>query len=295
MGVNERIKGQVTRGVGGNYEVLTKKGRIPCLGRGKLRLDGDIFIGDYVEITLYASGKGSIEKILPRKNKLTRPYITNVDTVVICLAPLPQPDYLLIDKLLINAVSENIEPIICLNKIDLADQAFIEFVHNCYGGLAHIVHTSAITGEGEENLREILRNKYVCLAGQSAVGKSSIINMLVGKEVLEVGELSIKSERGKHCTRHVQIYDIGEGIRLADTCGFSSLEMPDIPPSELASYYTDFDEFRMQCKYNTCTHTKEPDCGVKEAVEKGKLSRARYDRYIELYEDISKKWRKRYD
>ncbi len=267
---------------------------VTCTGRGKLRMLGDIYIGDYVEISVYKEGKGAIEKILPRKNKLTRPYVTNIDAIVICIAPTPRPDFLLVDKLLINCIKQNIKPIICVNKTDLMDDAFKANVDNSYLDLADIAYVSSVTGEGIDNFVEMIRGTYVSLAGQSAVGKSSIVNAIVGRQMLEVGELSRKVERGKHTTRTVEIFDIGNGIRLADTCGFSVLELTDFDPSELAGYYIDFDEFRKDCKFRGCCHYNEPDCGVKAAVDSGKLSAYRYERYISMYKDLMDKWRRRY-
>ncbi len=287
--------GQVIKGVGGNYNVLSDGEVIVCNGRGKLRLDGDIFIGDYVEFSVFANGKGAIEKILPRKNKITRPYITNIDMIVICIAPSPRPDFYLVDKLLINCVKQNIKPILCVNKIDLIDSEFKENIEVSYSNLCDICYVNAITGEGIGKLVELMSNNYVSMAGQSAVGKSSIINSIVGYQMLETGALSRKVERGKHTTRNVEIFDIGHGIRLADTCGFSILEIENINPDELSTYFTDFDDFACNCKFNCCNHINEPQCAVKNAVSSGELSKDRYDRYVHLYEELLEKWRKRYD
>lgn len=281
--------------MGGNYNVSTPDGIIKCIGRGKLRLGGNLFIGDYVEIELYNSDRGSIEKVLPRKNQLTRPYITNVDVIIICIAIVPKADFTLVDKLLINCINEKITPIICVNKIDLASDEFIKNVFQDYDGLADIVCVSALTGEGIEKLLNLIRGKYVCMSGQSAVGKSSIINCIVGEEFLKTGGLSQKIERGKHCTRQVEIFDIGYGIRLADTCGFSVLEMPKITPDQLSTYFTDFDEFRDDCKFKSCKHIDEPECRIKQAVLEGDISKNRYDRYVDLYKQCLEKWRKRYE
>ena len=265
-----------------------------CTGRGKLRMLGDIFIGDYVEISVYKAGKGAIELVFPRKNKLTRPYVTNIDAIVICIAPVPKPDFLLVDKLLINCIKQDIKPIICVNKTDIMDEAFRTNVDNSYLDIADIAYVSSVTGDGIDQLVDMLENTFVSLAGQSAVGKSSIVNAIVGRQMLEVGELSRKVERGKHTTRTVEIFDIGHSIRLADTCGFSVLELVDFDPSELSGYFTDFDDFRSGCKFRGCCHYNEPDCGVKHAVESGQLSADRYDRYITLYKNLLEKWGKRY-
>lgn len=295
--------GRVIKGVGGNYNVLSGSEVIVCNGRGRLRLDGDIFIGDIVKISVFANGKGAIEDILPRKNKITRPYVTNIDMIVICIAPSPKPDFYLVDKLLINCIKENILPILCINKSDLIDDDFKKNVERSYSNLCEICYVNALTGEGIAELISVMTqsvsNKYenivVSMAGQSAVGKSSIINNIVGYQMLEIGALSKKIERGRHTTRSVEIFDIGHNILLADTCGFSILEIENINPDELSTYFTDFDEFACNCKFKGCNHIGEPQCAVKQAVADGRLSKERYDRYIHLYEEILKKWRSRYD
>ena len=287
--------GQVVKGVGGNYKVSSDGDIIICNGRGKLKLDGDIFIGDYVEFSDFGNGRGAIEKILPRKNKITRPYITNIDMIVICIAPSPRPDFYLVDKLLINCIKQNITPVLCVNKTDLMDEDFKNNVQNSYQNLCDICYVNAISGNGIDKLIKLMSGNYVSMAGQSAVGKSSIINSIVGKEMLQTGELSRKVERGKHTTRSVEIFDIGNNIRLADTCGFSVLEIENINPDELSTYFTDFDDFACNCKFNGCNHINEPECAVKLAVKENKLSKDRYDRYVALYTDLLEKWRKRYD
>lgn len=248
-----------------------------------------------MEFCQFANGKGAIEKILPRKNKITRPYITNIDMIVICIAPSPRPDFYLVDKLLINCIKQNITPVLCVNKTDLMDSDFKRNVEISYHNLCDICYVNAMSGQGIDKLIELMSNNYVSMAGQSAVGKSSIINAIVGHQMLQTGELSRKVERGKHTTRNVEIFDIGHGIRLADTCGFSVLEIENINPDELSTYFTDFDDFAANCKYNGCNHINEPDCAVKNAVQNGELSKDRYDRYVTLYNDLLNKWRKRYD
>lgn len=289
------LTGQVIKGVGGYYNVLSGGRVIKCNIRGKIKLDDIVCIGDYVEFVDFANGRGAIEKILPRKNKITRPYITNIDMIVICIAPLPRPDFYLVDKLLINCLKQNITPVLCVNKIDIIDDEFKKSVQVSYEGLCDICYVSAMTGEGIDKLTELMTNKYVSMAGQSAVGKSSIINSIVGTNFLQTGELSQKVERGRHTTRQVEIFDIGHGIRLADTCGFSVMSIDGIDPSQLSTYFTDFDKYAAQCKYSGCNHINEPDCAVKKAVEEGTLSKQRYDRYVALYNDLAQKWRKRYD
>lgn len=287
--------GQVIKGIGGLYTVRLADGStIQCSSRGKVRRDcGDIYIGDYVKLSEYNNGRGAIEEVEPRKNALIRPNISNIDAIIICIAPLPKPDFTLIDKLLINCIAELIEPIICINKMDIANEEFIEFVRSNYNGLATIVEVCATDGSGIEALLKLLEGKYVCFSGQSAVGKSTIINTIFGEERMAVGEMSDKTDRGKHCTRHIEIFEY-ENVRIADTCGFSSLELPSIDPRELSTYFPDFDEYAHSCKFRGCNHIKEPQCAVLDAISSGKIDKARYDRYVNLYNACDKAWRKRY-
>ncbi|MEG1645848.1 MAG: ribosome small subunit-dependent GTPase A [Clostridia bacterium] len=287
--------GQVIKGVAGVYWVKQQDCVVQCAGRGKTKQLGAIFIGDYVEIITFNNGKGAIEKVLPRKNQLVRPYVSNIDVVLIVVAPVPKPDLLLVDKLLINCIENNITPIVCINKMDIATEEFVGEIKFNYDKLCQIICVSASTSGGIKELVETLKNKYVCLAGQSAVGKSSILNTILGFTMQDVGELSAKILRGKNTTRTVEIFDIGNNILMADTCGFSILEVPSIEPTKLSGYYFEFDKYAQMCKYLTCNHINEPKCAVKQAVENGEISRQRYERYVQLYNQIDDKWKKRYD
>lgn len=294
--MNNRNVGQVIKGVSGEYEVKLESGEVvTCMGRGKLQRNDCIYIGDIVEVSMYNNGKCAIEKIQPRKNKLVRPYISNLDAIVLTIAIEPLPDFALVDKMLIHCLKEGIEAIICINKCDITGEDFMGRVRNDYNGLADIVQVSAKTGDGIDNLLKLIKGKYVCFSGQSAVGKSSIINSILGDESLAVGELSQKISRGKHCTRHVEIFEPCDGIKIADTCGFSVLELPMLDPLELATYFTDFDDFRDECKFKSCTHIKEPNCAVRRAVEDGRISKERYMRYTTLFANCEKQWRNRYE
>ncbi len=277
------------------YVVKTIDGQIiKCFPRGKLKQNGSIFIGDIVDIVV--DKEGIIENVRPRKSQLVRPYVSNIDGIVIVLAPLPKPDMLLVDKLIIGSVEQDITPIICVNKADLqgVDQV-VEQVVKDYESLAKIIVISTQTGQGIDQLKAEIQGKYVCLAGQSAVGKSSLINTILGFDKMKTDGLSAKGDRGKNTTRHIEIIELDDGTKIADTCGFNMLEMPLFDPSHLSSYYVDFEEFLIQCKFKGCNHDQEEICGVKKAVQEGKLSQQRYDRYLQLYKDIKKRWERRYD
>ncbi|MEG2274613.1 MAG: ribosome small subunit-dependent GTPase A, partial [Clostridia bacterium] len=216
------------------YYVKTKElGVVKCFPRGKLKENGGLFIGDYVDIVV--DKEGVIEVLHPRKSQLVRPYVSNIDGIVIILAPLPKPDMLLADKLIIGAIEQGITPIVCINKSDLvgADKVVQEVVSD-YEGLAKIIVISAQTGQGIAQLLQEISGKYFCLAGQSAVGKSSLINCIYGEIKMKVGELSAKGERGQNTTRHVEILELDDGTKIADTCGFNMLEMPLFDPNKLA-------------------------------------------------------------
>lgn len=289
------IKGRVIKGVTSKYLVDTPDGVMTCLARGKLKQEGNILIGDFVELTEEKSGC-VIEKVLPRKNSLIRPYVANVDVCFIVIAPLPAPDFKLVDKIIINALDNDIKPVLILNKEDLTDNAFKDAVLADYTDALEIAVTSAKTGGGIDNLLSYASGKVACLAGQSAVGKSSLLNFILGGEVLETGGLSAKIERGRHTTRQSVIIKTG-GAYIIDTCGFSMLEFPpDFKPDKLASFYPEFGEYAVHCKFRAgCTHTAEPDCMIKQAVAEGRISNGRYTRYVELYNQLLDKWRRRYD
>lgn len=292
--MSEFVKGQVMKGYGGIFYVDTGERVVECNGRGRIKLNGEIYTGDYVDIEVFKNGKGVINSIYPRSNNLVRPYVSNIDTIIICIAPQPKPDYLLVDKLLIGCIKENIEGIICVNKADISDDNFRREVTDNYEGLADIVFVSASDGTGLNELRGKIKGKFVAFSGQSAVGKSSIINALEDMN-LEVGELSRKTQRGKHTTRYIEIFRLEDGTKIADTCGFSVLELPLMRPDELSEYFLDFVEVSTKCRFKGCNHIEEPECAVKEAVRNGQLSTDRYDRYVKLYKDLEERWRKRYE
>ncbi len=292
-------EGQIIKGVGGLYTVeLTNGEIIRCKARGKLRVNGgDLFIGDYVEANYNDKKEGVIEKVKTRTSQLIRPYVSNIDGIIIVVSPIPEPNFLLIDKLIIGAVAQGIKAIICVNKPDLDGfTKLVERVKTDYSTLATVLEIDALKGKGSDELKALVKGKFYALAGQSAVGKSTFINTMIGQEVMETGEISSHSERGKNTTRHVEIIKLEDGTKIADTCGFDKLMMPVADPAELASYFVDFDEFVPNCKFKgSCRHVDEDVCGVKDAVNKGLLSKDRYDRYLQLYKESIQRWNKRYD
>ena len=279
--------------MGGVYTVSDGKSTIKCYPRGKLRRQGEIYIGDYVDVE--CDKEGIIEGVRPRRSCLTRPYVANIDAVIIVVAPIPKPDLTLVDKLLIGALEQKIEAFIVINKCELDGAKDIkEKIVQDYSELAEIFETSVDENIGIDKLCRRVGEMFVCMAGQSGVGKSSILNALLGEDKCAIGDISIKSARGRHTTRHVEIFKSAYGGQIADTCGFSMLEMPTIDPAILREYYPDFEDFARGCKYRDCRHDEEENCGVRLAVERGELSAERYKRYIKLYKDAIMRWNNRY-
>ncbi len=237
-----------------------------------------------------------ISKVYDRKNSLIRPYISNVDKLAIVLSVLPRPDFLLIDKLIVDCFVNNIKPFIIINKADIADKKFIADVTVQYEDVVdNIILTSAITGTGIKELEKEIEGNLTAFTGQSAVGKSSILNCLINDLNLKTGELSKRINIGKNTTRNTSIYVLNNNTFIADTPGFNMLHHTDIEPKDLKHYYPDFVNFQNKCQFRTCVHKNEQNCEVKIAVKEGLINKARYERYIELYDKILDNWRKKYD
>lgn len=241
-----------------------------------------IFVGDKVECQ-----NGVIERVLERKNLLIRPPLANVDTMIIVVAFQPKPDFLLVDKLLVFCMVKGIIPILCVNKSDLSE-SFVSDVKKIYKNVVDIVSISTLD-ESVMKLKKYIKG-ITALAGQSAVGKSSIINALLGEKLATIGDFSKKAMRGKQTTRLVELYDLKNGNYLADTAGFSKLseELLLINENELKDYYPDFIKYAHECKYKSCQHLSLKDCGIVKAVREGKISKTRYENYKILRENIKK-------
>ncbi len=260
--------------------------------RGRMKREGELFVGDLVEIDT----RGRVPVIaarLDRKNALTRPNVANVDAVIIVTAPYPATDYIIVDKIIVNAKREGIEPIVCFNKVDLASKAETERTVKGYKGVAPLFFTSAEKGDGIAELAAYIKGKTVCFAGKSAVGKSSLINAILGLG-LKVGELSHKWRRGRNTTRHAEAFEV-LGATVIDTCGFSVLELLNVTDNELKDYYDEYVGLAGKCRFSDCCHVTEPDCAVIAAVKKGQLNNDRYLRYKAIYEELKRKRKTMYD
>jgi len=286
------VQGQVVKIVSNRYTVEAGGKTYIANARGRLRLGEDIFVGDEVRLEIQKTFS-LIDEILPRKNKLIRPYVANIDCVIVMIAKEPEPDLVLADKVLLNCFKEGIEPVLCYNKCDLASEEEVEAILAPYRKIARCFSVSAERGDNLVELGELIRGRLVCFAGQSAVGKTSVLNALAGL-ALKTGVLSKRILRGKNTTRHVEIFDVYGG-RVVDTCGFSLLESIDVEYTDLMYYYPEFILLQNECKYKSCTHIAEPDCAVKEALGKGDIDSGRYKRYIEIYHELKKTKEERYE
>ncbi len=290
-------QGIILKGVGGYYTTLYDVDKTCVLkARGKFRhIDQTPLPGDHVLFVEPAEGtEGAMGELLPRKNLLTRPRVANVDLLCAMVsATFPPPDFLLLDKLCANATGCGIEVVCVMNK---SDQACADLASDFIRDYAAFSPRclSVQNGEGIDDLKTLFAGKIVCLAGQSGVGKSSLLSRLLPQLHVETGELSEKSQRGKHTTRHAELVPMGEGI-LVDTPGFSLMELPLMDPITFTSLYPEFRPYEGQCRFIGCLHQAEPDCAVKTAVQQGLIPRARHARYVEILEDVQLRWRNRYE
>jgi ribosome biogenesis GTPase len=288
-------QGLLIKGIGSFYEVLTESGEVvTSKARGAFRREGLVpTVGDRVRIERKEQGYAQMTDILPRRNLLVRPPVANVDQLLIVVsASAPEPDWLLVDRLIIAAKRMRIDSVPVLNKIDTASDAVAEAFRTEYHAFKTL-SVSAETGEGLDALRAQMSGKISCFAGQSAVGKSSLLNALFPDLHLETGELSRKTERGRHTTRHAELWPYENGAVL-DTPGFSMFETECLEQSELDACYPEFSNAG-PCRFPGCMHISEPDCGVKPLLASGLLTEGRYERYREIALDYQMRRKHRYD
>jgi ribosome biogenesis GTPase / thiamine phosphate phosphatase len=280
-------EGRIIKALSGFYYVQTDSGILECKARGKFRLDGTSpLVGDRVSCSMDANGKGRIDSVEERKNFFIRPAVANIDALVFVAANTnPITDPFLVDRVSVIAEHSGCELIVCINKIDVdsADGLYKIFSEAGFT----VVRCSAVNHNGMDELLGAMRGKVCAFTGNSGVGKSSIMNALLPEANIETGEVSEKLGRGRHTTRHVQLYALGEDTFVADTPGFASFEiemMSNIEKEQLQYDFIDFLPYIGRCRFNDCAHLKEPGCAVTEAVAEGKISRSRYKSYTQLYE-----------
>ena len=291
------IKGEIKEGRGGFYTVRDETGQEHILrAKKKFRRDGiSPLPGDRV---MFSPGSGEehgwLEEILPRASLCLRPPVANITLMVIVIAPEPVPDYLLVDKLLVYADMQGIRPLIAVNKSDIGMETY-EKARDIYKSSgAPVIALSASSGQELDELCSRMRGELTGFAGQSGVGKSALLSMVTGTELIS-GAISDRIKRGKQTTRHTTLL-YHDGMRVMDTPGFSLLELPrGMEPEQLSGYYPDFRPYEADCRFNPCLHLTEPGCAVKKACEAGDINASRLLRYGELMETVKKTWRERYD
>ena len=291
------MQGKIVKGIAGFYYVhVVESGVYECKAKGIFRKDKKKpLVGDDVEIEVLSEVEktGSIINIFERKNELIRPAVANINqALVVFAAAKPSPHFNLLDRFLVMMQTKEIPVILCLNKEDIASEEKLSELAEIYEKCGcQLIFVSAKEEKNMETLRRMLEGKTTAIAGPSGVGKSSIINLLNPKANMETGSISRKIERGKHTTRHSELFMIGEDSYIMDTPGFSSLYVNDFEKEELKYYFPEFELYEGQCRFNGCDHIHEPGCAVKEAVEKGKIHAVRYEDYKELYEELKNKRR----
>ena len=287
--MEKRTTGRILRSLSGFYDVQTKDGLVTCRGRGSLRKNHQTpLTGDMVEITV-EKGKGMVEKILDRRNCFIRPAVANVDALVVFAANVnPVTEPFLIDRVAAIAGDQSVEVILCINKCDLDPALDLVRIYKNAGFT--VIRASAETGEGVEQLRSLLRGKLTAFTGNTGVGKSSMLNRLAPQLQLATGEVSEKLGRGRHTTRHVELYRLEDDTYVADTPGFSSFDtdmMEVILKENLQYAFPDFGPYVGSCQFRDCSHRAEPGCAVRAAMEAGKIEATRYSSYLKLYEKAS--------
>ena len=293
----DKQRGRIIRSLSGFYDVQLPEGVVTCRGRGILRKEQITpLTGDLVEITL-EGGKGMVETVLPRSNSFIRPAVANVDALVLFAANVnPVTEPFLIDRVAAIAGDQNVPCILCINKSDLDPAEQLQEIYRKAG--FPVICTSAKTGQGIEELRQTLKGKLTAFTGNSGVGKSSILNCLCPELTLATGEVSEKLGRGRHTTRHVELYCLGSDTYVMDTPGFSSFDtdqMDVILKENLQYSFPDFAPCLGRCQFADCSHRSEPGCAVRAQVEAGQISASRYDSYLRLYEKSAqiKQWERK--
>ena len=286
------MQGKIIKGIGGFYYVhVEHQGIYECKAKGVFRnRKVKPLVGDNVEIDVLSETdkKGNIREILPRKNELLRPAVANIEQALVFFAAAqPEPNLGLLDRFLLQMAYKHIPAIIGFNKCDLADVPKQEELERIYSACGYpTLFVSVKETWGLEALEALLQGKTTALAGPSGVGKSSLMNWLLPEAAMETGDVSEKIKRGRHTTRHSELFYLGEETYLFDTPGFSSLYLNDFTDDTLKFYFPEFSPYEAECRFAGCNHLNEPDCGVKQALTEGKISQIRYDSYVQMYQEL---------
>ena len=286
------MQGKIIKGIAGFYYVhVPQQGIYECKAKGSFRNQKiKPMVGDNVKIDIIdeAEKKGNIVSILPRLNALIRPTVSNIDQALIIFAVAePKPNFGLLDRFLVMMARQHIPTVICFNKKDIGSAAETKILSETYAGCGCPVLFASVKEEsGIDAVREVLLGRTTVLAGPSGVGKSSLMNLLNPKARMETGAVSEKIKRGRHTTRHSEIFYLGSDSYLMDTPGFTSLYIQNMEKEELKNYFSEFAAYEGQCRFNGCVHISEPDCRVKMALEDGQISRQRYESYVQMFEEL---------
>jgi ribosome biogenesis GTPase len=288
------MRGLILKGVGGFYSVRPDGGNggpYLCRARGIFKKDGlTPTVGDFVEFEAFDDGEGVVNAILPRRNLFIRPPIANVDLFIVMMAAAdPAPNLAMIDKLLVSAEMARTETMLCINKTDLRVSDGLKRITEVYGDIYPMVELCCACGEGLERLPPLLAGRKSALAGPSGVGKSTLIGLLCGGASPETGEVSGRTKRGRHTTRHVELFDADMGGMLFDTPGFTSFTVFGAETADLASYYPELRECLGHCRFDDCRHIREPGCAVRDALSLGRIAESRYASYVMLFEETEKR------
>ncbi|SCJ77672.1 Putative ribosome biogenesis GTPase RsgA [uncultured Eubacterium sp.] len=288
------MKGLIIKGIGGFYYVKTAEGVYQAKGRGIFKKDGiTLAVGDNVDLEVLPDGDGVINTIEERKNHFIRPPIANVDCfIVVFAAAKPKPNFTVIDKFLIMAEQNDIDPILCINKCDLVSEEDLKEIQSIYASVYPVITASGKTGMGIDQLLRRIEGRKAAFAGPSGVGKSTITNLIIPEANMETGTVSQKTDRGRHTTRHVEIFEVLGGGFVFDTPGFTSFDILEAEEDDLADYYPEIAAYKGQCRFDDCRHKSEPGCKVLEAVNEGRIHKVRYESYLMNLEEIKK--RKKY-
>lgn len=288
-------QGKIVKGIAGFYYVFVAgSGIYECKAKGAFRKQNiKPLVGDNVRMDVISEEEktGNVVEILPRKNALVRPAVANVDqALVIFAAASPKPNLNLLDRFLLMMQQQSVPTAICFNKRDLADDGEMDCLREAYRTSGYkLLFVSAKKRQGMDELSAFLRGKTTTVAGPSGVGKSTWINLLAPGAQMETGEISEKIKRGRHTTRHSELISVGADTYIFDTPGFSSLSVDFFERESLKDLFPEFAPYEQECRFAGCSHVNEPDCGVKRALAEGKISRSRYDSYLEIYNELKEK------